>query len=26
MSEPTIGELDVHLINEGRHEQLWDAL
>ena len=21
-----IGELDVHLINEGRHEQLWDAL
>ena len=26
MSEPTIGELDIHLINEGRHEQLWDAL
>ena len=26
MSEPTIGEIDVHLINEGRHEQLWDAL
>ncbi len=26
MSEPLIGELDVHLINEGRHEQLWDAL
>ncbi|MCW2820382.1 MAG: 1,4-alpha-glucan branching protein GlgB, partial [Marmoricola sp.] len=26
MSEPTIGELDIHLINEGRHERLWDAL
>src|SRR4051794_29725621 len=26
MSEPTIGELDIHLINEGRHEQLWEAL
>src|SRR4051794_2977389 len=26
MSEPTIGEVDLHLINEGRHEQLWDAL
>ena len=26
VSEPLIGELDVHLINEGRHEQLWDAL
>ncbi|HWL98219.1 MAG TPA: 1,4-alpha-glucan branching protein GlgB [Nocardioidaceae bacterium] len=26
MSEPMIGELDVHLINEGRHEQLWEAL
>ncbi len=26
MSEPTIGELDIHLINEGRHEQLWAAL
>ncbi len=23
---PTIGEIDLHLINEGRHEQLWDAL
>ena len=23
---PTIGELDLHLIGEGRHEQLWDAL
>ncbi len=23
---PTIGEMDVHLINEGRHERLWDAL
>ncbi|MEV7691962.1 1,4-alpha-glucan branching protein GlgB [Microbacterium sp. NPDC089189] len=23
---PTIGELDLHLIREGRHEQLWDAL
>ena len=22
----TIGEMDVHLINEGRHEQLWDVL
>lgn len=26
MSEPTIGEIDLHLINEGRHEQLWTAL
>ncbi len=26
MSEPTIGELDLHLINEGRHEELWAAL
>ncbi len=26
MSQPTIGEIDVHLINEGRHEQLWQAL
>ncbi len=26
MTEPTIGELDIHLINEGRHEQLWQAL
>jgi 1,4-alpha-glucan branching enzyme len=26
MSEPTIGDLDIHLINEGRHEQLWAAL
>jgi 1,4-alpha-glucan branching enzyme len=23
---PTIGEIDLHLINEGRHERLWDAL
>lgn len=23
---PTIGELDLHLIREGRHEQLWTAL
>ncbi|MDR1427889.1 MAG: 1,4-alpha-glucan branching protein GlgB [Bifidobacteriaceae bacterium] len=23
---PTIGELDLHLIATGRHEQLWDAL
>jgi len=23
---PTIGELDLHLIGEGRHEQLWQAL
>ena len=23
---PTIGELDLHLIREGRHEQLWSAL
>ncbi|MDL9979945.1 1,4-alpha-glucan branching protein GlgB [Microbacterium candidum] len=23
---PTIGELDLHLIREGRHEQLWQAL
>ena len=23
---PTIGELDLHLITEGRHEQLWQAL
>ena len=23
---PTIGEIDLHLINEGRHEQLWQAL
>ena len=26
MSEPTIGEIDIHLIHEGRHEQLWQAL
>ncbi len=26
MTDHTIGELDVHLINEGRHEQLWDVL
>ncbi|MDX6598552.1 MAG: 1,4-alpha-glucan branching enzyme [Gaiellales bacterium] len=23
---PTLGELDLHLITEGRHERLWDAL
>jgi 1,4-alpha-glucan branching enzyme len=23
---PTMGELDQHLFNEGRHEQLWDVL
>ncbi|GAA4683229.1 1,4-alpha-glucan branching enzyme [Streptomyces chumphonensis] len=23
---PTLGELDLHLIQEGRHEQLWQAL
>lgn len=23
---PTLGEVDLHLINEGRHEQLWTAL
>jgi 1,4-alpha-glucan branching enzyme len=23
---PTIGELDLHLIREGRHEELWNAL
>ncbi|NUT90939.1 MAG: 1,4-alpha-glucan branching protein GlgB, partial [Saccharothrix sp.] len=23
---PTVGELDQHLIGEGRHERLWDAL
>ncbi len=23
---PTIGELDLHLVGEGRHEQLWDRL
>ena len=23
---PTLGELDLHLINEGRHEQLWEVL
>ncbi|GAB3616850.1 1,4-alpha-glucan branching protein GlgB [Okibacterium endophyticum] len=23
---PTIGEIDLHLIGEGRHERLWDAL
>jgi 1,4-alpha-glucan branching enzyme len=23
---PTIGELDLHLIGEGRHEELWEAL
>ena len=22
---PTLGEMDLHLINEGRHEQLWDG-
>lgn len=23
---PTLGSLDIHLINEGRHERLWDVL
>jgi len=23
---PTLGELDLHLLGEGRHEQLWDVL
>jgi 1,4-alpha-glucan branching enzyme len=23
---PTLGQLDLHLINEGRHEQLWEVL
>jgi len=23
---PTLGEVDLHLISEGRHERLWDAL
>ena len=23
---PTLGEIDLHLIREGRHEQLWDVL
>ena len=23
---PTLGEVDLHLINEGRHEQFWDVL
>jgi 1,4-alpha-glucan branching enzyme len=23
---PTLGEMDLHLINEGRHERLWDVL
>jgi len=23
---PTLGDLDLHLINEGRHERLWDVL
>ncbi|MET0842792.1 MAG: 1,4-alpha-glucan branching protein GlgB [Mycetocola sp.] len=23
---PTIGELDLHLVGEGRHERLWDAM
>ena len=26
MTEHNIGEIDLHLINEGRHEQLWQAL
>ncbi len=25
-SRPSLGELDLHLIGEGRHERLWDAL
>lgn len=23
---PTLGEVDLHLVNEGRHERLWDVL
>jgi 1,4-alpha-glucan branching enzyme len=23
---PTVGDIDLHLINEGRHERLWDVL
>jgi 1,4-alpha-glucan branching enzyme len=23
---PTLGETDLHLVNEGRHEQLWDVM
>ena len=23
---PTLGETDIHLVNEGRHEQLWDVM
>src|SRR5690606_13157612 len=23
---PTLGDLDIHLISEGRHERLWDVL
>ena len=23
---PTLGEVDLHLVNEGRHEQLWDVM
>jgi 1,4-alpha-glucan branching enzyme len=23
---PTLGDIDLHLINEGRHERLWDVL
>ena len=23
---PTLGEMDLHLVNEGRHEQLWEVL
>jgi 1,4-alpha-glucan branching enzyme len=23
---PTLGEIDLHLVNEGRHEQLWTVL
>ncbi|HSX66320.1 1,4-alpha-glucan branching protein GlgB [Nocardioides sp.] len=26
MTEPVLGELDLHLIAEGRHEHLWDVL
>jgi 1,4-alpha-glucan branching enzyme len=26
MSEPALGELDLHLIGEGRHERLWQVL
>ncbi|MGH8829367.1 MAG: 1,4-alpha-glucan branching protein GlgB, partial [Jiangellaceae bacterium] len=26
IDQPTIGDIDLHLIGEGRHERLWDVL